>query len=186
MSITVAEKQHWKDRITKKIERTIKELVDANDPLFLQHISEKARKAAIASLGGTDHVEKLDSLLKQESDIQSQIEAIQEQLVKLATTHRVSPASQGYRYRSNRDLWDDAVQERLTGEEDKLLAADPLGQRILKLRREEEALLDTVWLSTSSVQIRQLWSNVMELLADEPSMLQRKLLLDANRPENKD
>jgi hypothetical protein len=38
----------------------------------------------------------------------------------------------------------------------RILSQSPLGQRILKLRAEQESLLDTVWLSTSTVQIRQL------------------------------
>ena len=40
----------------------------------------------------------------------------------------------------------------------------PLGQRMLKLRAAQESLLDTVWPSTATVQIRQLWQNVTDLL----------------------
>jgi hypothetical protein len=60
--------------------------------------------------------------------------------------------------------------------EEELLAETPLGQQILKLRAEKEALLDTVWLATSSSQIRDLWSRVSVVLGEEETPLQRQIL----------
>ena len=62
MSITVAEKTHWKERIAQKIERAIKELVATNDPHYLERISDEARERAIESLGGTQLVKELKAL----------------------------------------------------------------------------------------------------------------------------
>ena len=55
-------------------------------------------------------------------------------------------------------------------------AEDALGQEILRLRREKENLLDTIWLATSPHQIRQLWQKVVELLGDEQTILQKEAL----------
>jgi hypothetical protein len=74
------------------------------------------------------------------------------------------------------DRWNDAVRSRQEAFERELLSKHPLGQRILALRGEQEALLDTVWLSTSAVQIRELWRNVTELVSGELSELQQKVL----------
>ncbi len=50
MSITVAEKTHWKERIAQKIERAIKELVANHDTLYL----ENALQSFAPTFSGTD------------------------------------------------------------------------------------------------------------------------------------
>jgi len=53
-----------------------------------------------------------------------------------------------------------------------------IGKEILKLRAEKDALLDTVWLATSSAQIRDLWSRVSEVLGDPATPLQQQILAE--------
>ncbi|MBX3435797.1 MAG: hypothetical protein KF847_20965 [Pirellulales bacterium] len=60
--------------------------------------------------------------------------------------------------------------------EQELLAADPLGQKILALELEREELLDTVWLATSRAQVKELWGRVLELLQQPPTALQAEAL----------
>ena len=69
-----------------------------------------------------------------------------------------------------------AVQKRQAVHEDELLADHPVGRDVLKLRAEEENLLDVVWLASSPSQIKQLWAKVAALLGDEPSALEREAL----------
>jgi hypothetical protein len=69
-----------------------------------------------------------------------------------------------------------AMRKQQRRMEEELLAETPLGQQILKLRAEKEALLDTVWLATSSSQIRDLWSRVSVVLGEEETPLQRQIL----------
>jgi len=57
-----------------------------------------------------------------------------------------------------------------------LLAEHELGRQVLQLRSEKDNLLDVVWLATSSVQVRQLWSRVGELLGEKPTDLEREAL----------
>ena len=71
---------------------------------------------------------------------------------------------------------DNAIRVRQSVHEKELLAADPLGRQILELQREQEDLLDTVWLATSPVQIKQLWTRVAEILHQQPSNLQKHAL----------
>lgn len=176
MSITVAEKTHWKERIAQKIERAIKELVAKHDPQYLENTARLARHEVIESLGGAQLVNDLNDLEEQKKDLQVRIERIHEQLAALATKSGVKPKS--YYYNSHDDLnhWNTAIERRQDAAEKKLLLQDSLGQRILKLRDEQESLLDTVWLSTSTVQIRELWKSVSDLLSDETTELQQKVL----------
>jgi hypothetical protein len=60
--------------------------------------------------------------------------------------------------------------------EEEVLAADKLGREVLKLRIDRERLLDVVWLATSSVQVRALWSKVSELLGEVPRRLEREAM----------
>ena len=85
-------------------------------------------------------------------------------------------------YRHDREV-DNAVARRQAVHEDELLAETETGLRILKLRQEKDNLLDTVWLATSSKQIKELWSKVAELLDDDQTQLQRDALTIAPSKE---
>ena len=44
------------------------------------------------------------------------------------------------------------------------------------MREEKDNLLDTVWLATSSSQIKELWEQANTLLAVKPTVLEQKAL----------
>jgi len=71
---------------------------------------------------------------------------------------------------------DNAIRDRQAVHQKELLALDPLGQKILELQLEQDDLLDTVWLATSPVQIKQLWGRVAEILNQQPTALQQHAL----------
>jgi hypothetical protein len=77
-----------------------------------------------------------------------------------------------------------AIDRRQAVHEDELLAEDPQGQEILRLRQEKENLLDTVWLTTSGQQIKELWKKVVDLLGDEQTQLQKEALALAPKSED--
>jgi hypothetical protein len=60
--------------------------------------------------------------------------------------------------------------------EERILAVDSLGRRILRLRAEREGLADVVWLADASTPIRRLWSRVNTILGHEPTELEREAL----------
>jgi hypothetical protein len=47
---------------------------------------------------------------------------------------------------------------------------------VIELEREKEELLDTVWLATSGLQIKQLWAKVTDILQQQPTPFQQKAL----------
>ena len=69
-----------------------------------------------------------------------------------------------------------AIGKRQALHEEELLAGNELGRQVLRLRAEKENLLDVIWLATSPVQVRQLWTKVAELLGEEPTHLEREAL----------
>jgi hypothetical protein len=70
----------------------------------------------------------------------------------------------------------EVISHRQKRFERELLAENEQGQRILQLQNEQEELLDTVWLATSSVQIKELWNRVTRLLNQPPTNLQQEAL----------
>ena len=68
------------------------------------------------------------------------------------------------------------LDRRKVVHEGELLRESDLGREILRLRREKENLLDTVWLASSTSQLKTLWQNVATLLGDEATQLERAAL----------
>ena len=98
----------------------------------------------------------------------------------LATVRRVPvEAVEDYFHYSHVEV-SSAVQRRQAVHEEELLAADPLGQQILHLRQEKDNLLDTIWLASSTQQIKELWKKVVDLLGDEQTVLQKEALAIAD------
>lgn len=178
MGLTLTEKEHWRERIARRIDQAISRLVSKDDPAFLSRTSEEARRLALQSLG----LETLDArrvripeeqeALKQESD------AVVKKMWEVVSGSAPEVAKSAWNVQVEVDR---AIKDRAELHEHELLRQHPLGQRVEELRKEKEALLDTVWLATSGVQIKQLWNSVSKLLDEEPTRLQVSAL--AMNPE---
>ncbi len=172
MAITVKEKEHWKERIGRRIDQAIEELESKENPEFRSQVKQAAEDAAWESLGLKDHRgrykqlgEQIDKLKEQQTDL------AKEMMVRIGC--REQPLSYG------NDVpfaVQNCVKKRSSVHEKEILAGSELGQKILHLQREKDELLDTVWLATSSSQIKQLWSGFAELLSWEPPALQKQAL----------
>ena len=68
------------------------------------------------------------------------------------------------------------MKARATALEADILTESELGRQVLVLRVEKDNLLDTVWLATSSSQIKELWEQVNVLLEVKPTALEEKAL----------
>jgi hypothetical protein len=174
--ITVTEKEHWKQRIARRISQAIAELVDREDPGYLTRVQHDARQAAMKHLGIAELLTREKSLEDQERKLHQEKQELHWQIV--AAIRKVTPEEVRAHYCNAPAEWERAVRERQEAEERRLMAASPLGAVILKLKREEEELLDTVWLATSPKQIKSLWQGVAELVSAEPTALQRQALQD--------
>ena len=177
MGLTVAEKEHWKDRIARRIERRIEEIVARRDPAFLQHTEEEARRRARESLGVDSQHDEMEKLRQEEQEIERRQKRLRaEQRAVLNGTTPEEELERGGYYGMSDPLVDGAVRKRAEALEAELLSETELGLAVLALGREEENLLDTVWLATSCKQIKALWEDATALLEGEPTALEGKAL----------
>ncbi len=175
MSLTVAEKQHWKERISRRIDKKVETLLAA-DPNLMDRIHRDARQRALQSLGLADWQAELDNIERQKE----QLEKRSQQVLKAMLAHvRGVPAEdiEGTCYGCYREEEvKSAVANRQKVHEDELLGECDTGREVLRLRQEQEDLLDTVWLASSPSQLKTLWSKVNALLGTTPTQLERDAL----------
>lgn len=173
--LTVTEKEHWKERISRRIDKAI-ETVYAEQPGLRSRIAEAAQSEALKSLGLLELQRQLDKLAEAEKRTAKQKESSQKQMLAIVKGVNVDELPSYSYYSSAFQEVTTAVNRRQAIHEEELLARDPHGKRILKLRHEKDELLDTVWLATSSKQIKELWQSVALLLREEPTELQTQAL----------
>jgi hypothetical protein len=172
--LTVTEKEHWKQRISRRIDKAI-EAIYAAHPDLKSRIVEAARAEALRSLGLTQLQQQIDTIEESEKRSTKQKEATYKQMIAIVIGKSVDDVPYHY-YALRPNEVTVAIERRQAVHEEELLARDPQGKRILALRREKEELLDTVWLATSGKQIKELWQSIAELLSDEPTELQTQAL----------
>jgi hypothetical protein len=174
MALTVAEKEHWKERIGKRIEHRIETLVAKKDPTLLQRVAEQARERAYNSLGiFAQHVE-LQQIEKQKAELDRRERRLKaEQRAIIRGTPVEQELEEGY-YHEN--MVESSVTARAQALEADILSESELGKQILALRAEKDNLLDTVWLATSTSQVKELWEQVNSLLQITPTNLEDKAL----------
>ena len=177
MGLTLGEKTHWRDRIAKRIDHRIETLVAKQDPALLQHVVEEARKKAYESLGIDAQRREFEDLEKQKAQMerrQRRLQAEQRSVIN-GTAVEVELERGGYYGPPDHEI-EEAVKARAKALEADILAESDLGKQVLALREEKDNLLDTVWLATSSSQIRELWEQVNALLEVTPTPLEEKAL----------
>jgi len=174
MGLTITEKEHWKDRIARRIEKRI-EAIFAEEPNLEDRIQREARQRALSSLGLSDQQTELDEIEKQKKALEKREQEIGIGMLARVRGVPVSDIDDYFAYQHDNEI-SNAVKRRQSVHEDELLAEHERGQEIVRLRQEKEDLLDTVWLATSGAQIKELWSKVAELLGDPQTQLQREAL----------
>jgi hypothetical protein len=174
MALTVTEKEHWKDRIARRIEKRI-EAIFAEEPNLEDRIQRESRQRALSSLGLSDLQSELDEIEKQQEALEKREREINNAILARVRGVPVSEIDDYASYLHDNEV-SNAVKRRQAVHEDELLAENERGQEIIRLRQEQEDLLDTVWLATSGAQIKELWSKMAELLNDPQTQLQREAL----------
>lgn len=174
--ITVSEKEHWKQRIESRITKAI-DALEASDSSFAASLEHQAETQTHESLGTYGMQLKLRSVREQIETL----EAEASQLKKLMHETPLQPGDfQGKGEWAIENAYKRLFEKRKRIIEDAILSDTETGRAILKLRAEKEALLDTVWLATSSKQIQELWSKVSQVVGDRATELQEKLLAESS------
>jgi hypothetical protein len=171
MTLTVKEKEHWKERISRKIDQALETLCAENEPGFRERIRMAARQRAVESLGIAQSQTRLDEIEATKKALDSERQTLMRNMA-----HHVMKTECHESMYSQESAINGAIRDRQRVHEKELLAAEPLGRRILELQRDQEELLDTVWLATSPMQVKQLWNRVAEVLNQKPTTLQQDAL----------
>ena len=184
MTLTVKEKEHWKKRISMKINRRIDTLLASERPNYLKDVQVLAETKAAESLGLSKHIAR-----KHEIDETIKQLGIEKESILLDSAALVSEQSRdGLRNKSTwhlESLVNDAMSRAAKVAQHDLMSKDELGKQILLLQNEQEELLDTVWLATSPKQIRALWEVITSLIEQNPTALQQAAL-ETDPPCNND
>ena len=173
--LTVSEKNHWKDRLSKRIDKRL-DAIAAEDPNLLDRVKRQARERAMASLNLADLQVEIDEIEHQEESLDKRKSLLSRTMLARVRSVPLETIDQHFSLSYHNNEVENAIKSRQTIHEDTLLAESAIGKRILDLRSERENLLDTVWLAASSKQIKELWAKVAELLGDEQTQLQRDAL----------
>jgi hypothetical protein len=175
-SLTVAEKEHWKNRIGRRIELKIECLLAA-DPNFLTRIEEQAQHRALESLGLAQLQAERDAIDAQKDQLQERDKQLHRQMLAIVRHVPVEEVTNDYYFNASQhsDITT-AIAKRRTVHEEELLSESETGKQVLRLREEKENLLDTVWLATSPAHIKALWQKVADLLGEAQTPLQIEAL----------
>ena len=179
--LTITEKEHWRTRIAKKIETAIEQLIETTEPGYLDRIRAKAENHVCEQFGIAELKAKRDACLERIEKLNEETSRLEGECHELRDTrlHKLSGKQGGTKkygvYRADSEV------TRLMGEEQKkvsaqLMAEDELGRRILELQHEEEEMLDTIWLATTSKQLQSLWITLTDVLNQPLTSFQRELL----------
>jgi hypothetical protein len=175
MSLTVAEKNHWKERISKRIDKKIEVLLAA-EPNLMDRIHREARQRALQSLGLADWQNELDDIERQKESLEKRSQRVLTAMLAHVQGVPVEDLEDTcYVYHRDEEV-KSAVAKRQKVHEDELLAECETGKEVLRFRQEQEDLLDTVWLASSTSQLKTLWSKVNALLGTTPTQLERDAL----------
>ena len=174
--LTVREKEFWRERIEKRIEQRIQTLVAKGDPTLLERVSKLAKQGAYESLGIAAQQTELEQIKKQKEALDKRERRLQAEQCAIVTGTSVEQELERRGGYYGRDDVDRAIDMRAKALESDILAESELGSQVLTLRKEMDNLLDTVWLATSSSQIKELWQQVNALLELAPTALEQKAL----------
>lgn len=169
-SLTVTEKEHWKERISQRIKKRI-DLIVAQDPQLFERIKREARQRALVSLGLADMHAEMEEIERQTQQLSERETAIQRQMLAKVRGVPVDALHDGYRYGHRDPEVEQTIERRSTVHEDELLAESEIGRQVVKLRDDEASVLDAVWLATSPKELKTLWEKVSQCLGEEHSRL---------------
>jgi hypothetical protein len=178
--LTVTEKTFWKDRIAARIAKRI-EAIQVAHPALFERVKRQAHTNALESLGLAEAYAALEQFQTEEAALARRKRRAQRSMLAAIRGLPIEevPDSFSIRYGGESPLPIEAAEaptKRQAAHQQQLLGDDPIGREIPRLEAERDQLLDVVWLATSPVQIKLLWSKVGELLGDEPTRLEREAL----------
>ncbi|APW63213.1 hypothetical protein [Paludisphaera borealis] len=176
--LTMTEKEFWKTRIAVRIGKRI-EAIHARHPALFDRLKREARARALESLGLAEAYAEQEAIQAEEESLDRRRKSAKRAMLATLRGVPIEDVADGVHLGYGGEPPHEAaeaVRKRQALHEAEALAADPIGREVARWEVERENLLDTVWLATSPIQIKQLWTKVGSLLGDEPTGLEREAL----------
>jgi hypothetical protein len=169
MAISITEKEHWKERIGKKLDTRIQTL-KMQDSAYFFLTEEKARTQALAALGIADDFQEMEELA---AEIDSKAELLKNRIISLI---EVLTGKKDTGHYGSRSRLDSLLRPHVQKQEAELLGRSELGRQVALLEAEKENLMDTIWLATSPRQMSEMWGKVLKLIGEETTAFQREII----------
>lgn len=169
MGLSVTEKQNIKEIIENRIDREIERIQTENKPAA-DDIKEQARAQTLAALNITDQISELQSIKEQITELGEQKKQLEGRILEMLGVD-MRKANYGYGASSEQAI-ESKIASASRSYEKNLLNAHPILGKIVTLRQEKDNLLQSVWIATSNVQVKQLFDMVNQLLASVPTELE--------------
>jgi hypothetical protein len=178
--LTVTEKEFWKQRISARIDRRI-EAIRAQHPAPFDRVKRAAHAQALESLGLAAPYAELEAIQAERAALARREKRAQRMMLAALQGLPLEEVADSFSLQYGTELplpreVHEALGKRHAAHQEQLLAEDPVGREIARFEAEKDHLLDTVWLAASPAQIKQLWTQVGELLGDEQTPLERQAL----------
>ena len=175
MSLTVTEREHWKQRIAARIDKRIAAIEQANKPV-IDGLKKTAREKALTALG----IDELESQrVKAEADkarLERRVKQLSRQVMARIKGVEEEDVTMPNYYSGFESEIKAGISRRAEYELNLLLSTTEVGKQIAALKGEKDNLLDTIWLATSPAQVKELWQKLSLMLGDEETPLQKEAL----------
>lgn len=180
MGLTNKEREHWQDRIYAKIKLASDQLIQHFEPDFRERLSEKSSELARELLGVGDQFRCLEErqqklaelereFERQKSNINQECDQLYEQIGDLIQLpHDCFHSTYRLEKEINSKL-DDLGLKKQT----ELMNQTELGQKLLELEAEQQALIDLLWLAKNPKQVSELWDKLNEALNQAQDFIRR-------------
>ncbi len=166
MPLSVADKNHWRNRIAHRIEQRI-ETIYSDAPHIRGLVDRESLAAALESLGLTAITRRLaeiETISQQLDQEERQLRRAELALVRGVPSQRITDNM--LPYSGPHQEVQAALKRRQELHAQRILAREDLGRTVLRLEQEKERLVDQVWLATHPAQLLQLWEQTNRLLGE--------------------
>jgi hypothetical protein len=176
MPLTVTEKEHLKALIEKRINKKIA-IIWRDNAADKEHLNRDAHAAALDDF---DIAGQEKEILEAEKEINKLQEAIKERQYEMLAKIdgiELKQAKEEYSRHYNRDtVLSNKIKENRQGKFDEMLVDHPTLGEVHKLEQEKERLLETVWIATSTKQVKELMSALNSVLKEDSTPLGDKAM----------
>ena len=174
--MTQTEKNYWIGRMNELFQVRIDQL-HAEKPSLEKKLRDKAQQLAIKELGIAKLQTEVVKTEKAYEDARKKKQKAQEALeqhildMKIADSflkaYGVINNGYNYRWRSNSDKVEQAVEAYTNKHFNELLEADSHGKKIRTLERERDSATDAVYLATAAPEVRALQERLSKLIGQD-------------------